>query len=240
MREAIGIHDLPLPSLKEEELALKLFYANLAFQDERYCICWPWKSFPPKLRNNCTLALGRLCTLHSKLSVSQFQEYDGIIKQQLAAGFIEAVPQQQRMMDEAYYLLHRAILQPDKTTKTRIVYNGSPRPSKRENSLNDVIYKGVNMLADLTAVLLRFRFMPVVLFSDIEKAFLQLLIADNDRNYVHFLWFSEYDPVFGSSHVIMYRFTHVAFGIVASLFLMNVVIRFHIDNDQNEFSNQLR
>ena len=39
--EAIGIHDLPLSSLKEEELALKSFYVNLAFQDERYCIRWP-------------------------------------------------------------------------------------------------------------------------------------------------------------------------------------------------------
>ena len=94
--EAIGITDLPLSALKEEEIALQSFYTNLAFQAGRYVIGWPWKSFPPNLRNNYALALGRLRTLHSKLSPAAYAEYDKVMKQQLAVGVIEIVPQQQQ------------------------------------------------------------------------------------------------------------------------------------------------
>ena len=90
------------------------------------------------------------------------------------------------------------------------------------------------MLVDLTAVLLQFRFVTIAILSDIEKAFLQLQIAEEDRTYVRFLWFSR------DGSMVMYWFTRVAFGIVASPFLMNAVIRYHIDNNVNEFSEQVR
>ena len=89
------------------------------------------------------------------------------------------------------------------------------------------------MLADLTAVLLRFRFVTVAILSDIEKVFLQLQIAEEDRTYVRFLWFSR------DGSMVMYWFARVAFGIVTSPFLMNAVIRYHIDNNVNEFSEQV-
>ena len=171
------------------------------------------------MENNYALALGRLRSLHQKLDAEAFSEYDSIIRAQLQEGIIEKVESNEEKRKEAYYLPHKAIFTPEKTTKVRVVYDGSARPSKLKNLLNDVIYKGSNLLENLVAIFLRFRFHRIAILSDIEKAFLQLLIDESDRNYVRFLWFDNYSPLFASSKIVVYRFARVAFSIIASPFL---------------------
>lgn len=233
--ESLGITDVPLSSLKEEEIALNSFYKNLTFVQGRYSIRWPWKCFPPDIKNNYTLALGRLRSLRQKLTPASFKDYDEVIQQQLKLGIIELVPEQEQKASEAFYLPHRAIFTPGKTTPLRVVYDGSARSHKRGKSLNDLMYKGCNLFANLMAISLRFRFSRVVILSDIEKAFLQLLIDQRDRDYVRFLWFSN-----SSSHIpIVYRFTRVAFGIIASPFLLNATLKHHLLTHPNEFTEQL-
>lgn len=105
----MGINKPPKSTLEEEETALKQFYKNLKFIDDRYEICRPWKEFPPNLQNNYGLALGRLRSLQGKLTPELFQSYNVIIEQKLQTGIIEEVPFVKRNINKAHYLPHHAV-----------------------------------------------------------------------------------------------------------------------------------
>ena len=56
---------------------------------------------------------------------------------------------------------------------------------------------------------LRFRAKDIVLISDIEKAFLQVSVAPEQRNYFSFLWFN--DITAENPEIEKYRYTRVHF-----------------------------
>jgi len=86
-----------------------------------------------------------------------------------------------------HYLSHHPVLTPFKnTTKVRIVYDTSARSSKSVNCLNDCLYRGPVSLPDLCGVLLRLRTYPIVILSDVEKAFLQIGIQHTERDVTRF------------------------------------------------------
>ena len=63
-----------------------------------------------------------------------------------------------------------------------------------------------------------------------EKAFLHVQFAEDDRNYVHFLWLSKpEDPE--SKFTILYRFKVVLFGSVSSPFMLNARLQ-HLLNTE--------
>ena len=62
---------------------------------------------------------------------------------------------------------------------------------------------------------------PVLLTSDIEKAFLQVRIKAEERDALRFLWQSP-----GSDDVTVYQFTRALFGLTCSPFLL--VLRFYV------------
>jgi hypothetical protein len=53
-------------------------------------------------------------------------------------------------------------------------------------SLNEYLYRGPVMLKDLCGLLLRFRIPKFAVVADIEKAFLQLGLQNEDRNVTKF------------------------------------------------------
>ncbi len=61
--DTIGITDKPLNEQQQEDAALRQFYENIKLVQGRYMVSWPWRPFPPNLRYNFGLALGRLCSL---------------------------------------------------------------------------------------------------------------------------------------------------------------------------------
>ena len=75
------------------------------------------------------------------------------------AGIIERVPDNELHMSAAFYLPHCAV-----------VYDGSAKSSKSARSLNDEIYKGSNLLANIASVGMRFGTHPVACASD-KKSF---------------------------------------------------------------------
>ena len=74
-------------------------------------------------------------------------------------------------------------------------------------SLNDVLYKGPCLNADLYSLLLKFRVHPIVLTAYIEKAYLQININEEHRDYLRFLWYRNLQE----ESIIRYRFTRVIF-----------------------------
>ena len=230
--ESIGITDVPLSKVQEEQNALDQFYENLKFVENRYQIRWPWREYPPPLQNNFGLAIGRLRSQLRSLSDTLFQAYDKIIRQQLESGIVEEIPKNFHDAPNTYYVPHHAVFTPEKSTPLRIVYDGKTRPAKHLSSINDAIYKGRNILTDLVGVILRFRLQSIAIIADLEKCFHQLSVHPLDRDYVRFLWVHDPKKPPTGDNLRIIRFTRVAFGIVASPFLSNAVLHYHLQ--QNE------
>ena len=112
----------------------------------------------------------------------------------------------------------------------RIVYDAS---AKSEGpSLNDCLCFGPSLAENIVDILLRFRFHPTALVGDIEKAFLMIAIAKEDRDVLRFLWVD--DITKDDPKIMTYRFTRVVIGVTASPFLLSGTIKHHIEKYHEE------
>ena len=75
--------------------------------------------------------------------------------------------------------------------------------------------------------MLRFRVHEVALTADIEKAFLNIEIDPEYRDFLRFLWIDDVDKE--SPEVIVMRFARVVFGVNSSPFILNATIRHHLN-----------
>ena len=146
--------------------------------------------------------------------------YSKIICEQEQRGFIECVSDA-AITGKVHYLPHRAVEKDLSPTPIRIVYDCSCRANKFSASLNDCLMVGPPFLNDLCEVLLWFRNHPIALATDIEKAFLHVVLHEPDRNFTRFLWLS--NPEDPDSKFVTYRFAVVPFGSASSPFMLNAV-----------------
>ena len=78
-------------------------------------------------------------------------------------------------------------------------------------------------------MLLHFRVQSIVLLADIEKAFLQVVIQESDRDVTCFLWFRDLTNLHVAERTLgVYQFCPVPFGIICSPFLLAGTIKYHL------------
>ena len=106
-------------------------------------------------------------------------------------------------------------LEETKRTKLRIVYDASCKSTGA--SLNDCLHTGPTLSQR------SFRTHRKALGGDIEKASLNVSIAEEDRDLLRFLWFDDVKKE--SPRVIILRFTGVVLGLSSSPFLLNATVR---------------
>ena len=147
--------------------------------------------------------------------------YNKILTEQLSKGFIELVTQPDEN-GASHYIPHHPVRKNSPTTPIRIVYDCSCHQSRDHPSLNDCLLTGPPFLNDLTAIILRFRTHRFGISTDIEKAFLHIVLQEKDRNFTRFLWLS--DPTDPNSKFVTYRFCTVLFGSVSSPFMLFAVL----------------
>ena len=222
--------DLDTLGIKEgEESVYERFLEDVSFRDGRYCVRLPWKSPRIMLPDNLELSQRRLYNLLKRLQQSPhiLTQYDEIIRDQLRQGIVEAVdPSDAGPIGATHYLPHHAVIREDKlTTKLRIVYDASARSSGP--SLNDCLYAGPTFSQNILDILLRFCLFRVAVTADVEKAFLMVSVAEEDRNALRFLWVEDIKAQLPRLAVM--RFTRVVFGVSASPFLLNATIRKHVE-----------
>ena len=158
--------------------------------------------------------MNRLKKLKKRLDKTPhlLNEYDKIFDEYLKLGIIEEV-QTQRDTGQVVYLPHEEVVKEDRsTTKLRIVFDASVK-YKDTMSLNDVLYKGPCLNADLYSLLLKFRVYPIVLTADIEEAYLQININEEHRDYLRFLWYRNLQE----ESIIRYRFMSYFWCYVISI-----------------------
>jgi len=227
--DTIGITDLNHSQSKEEEIALAEFEQNIRYEEGRYTVAFPWKYQPSDLPSNYALARGVLTSLLKRYQdrPQYLQTCDSIFQQQLANGIIEEVPGNSQETS-AHYLPFHLVIQPEKSTKVRIVYNGSAKSSKQHLSLNDCLYKGTNLLTQIPAIILRSLLYRIMLIADVEAAYHTLGLHEHDRNYLRFVWVRNYTAPKEQQIVSTYRFARIPFGIITSAFLLAATIYHHL------------
>ena len=62
--------------------------------------------------------------------------------------------------------------------------------------------------------------------ADIEKAFLMITVAEEDRDVLRFLWIEDIECE--TPRISVLHFARVVFGVASSPFLLHATIRHHI------------
>eukprot|EP00794_Sanderia_malayensis_P006437 gene6437-biopygen4765 len=202
---------------------------NISFTGGRYSVGLPWKAGHRPLPSNYLNSLARLNSQMKRLEkeTGVLEKYNGIIMEQLQMGIIEMVPELD-MAEKVHYLSHTTVIRDEaETTKVRIVYDASCRDRKFGVSLNDCLHAGLPLTPLIFDILLRFQEGKVALVGDIEKAFLNIEIDSEDRDCLRFLWFD--NVMADKPKIVTYRFNRVVFGVNSSPFLLNAVLKYHIE-----------
>ena len=189
----------------------------------RYAVGLPWKeNAKERLVNNRPSALRRLNSLSARLmrDPDLKERYDGYFQDMLDEGVIEEVKEDSDQ-NPVFYLPHHPVIKESSTsTKVRPVFDASCK-GYNKISLNDCMDAGPNYLPDLPALLIRFRRWQYALSADIQKAFLQVEVHEQDRDVHRFLW----DV---NNQIKDMRFTRVPFGNKGSPFLLMATIKHHL------------
>ena len=190
----------------------------------------PWKGNLPLLPANERGSRRRLNNLTTKLQRDGLtNEYDAIIREQKECGVVEPADGPARGVE--FYIPHKAVIRETaETTKLRIVYDASARANPDVPSLNDCMYPGPPLQNKLRDVLIHQRAYPVVVIGDIQKAFLQVRIRENERDALQFHWRCKED-----SEVQTLRFTRALFGLAPSPFLLAGVIEQHLSSWEEKY-----
>ncbi|UYV67983.1 hypothetical protein LAZ67_5002699 [Cordylochernes scorpioides] len=152
-----------------------------------------------------------------------YEKYDTIFEEWEKERFIEEVEDK---WEECSYLPHRPVLKDSHTTPIRPVFDGSCK-KKGLPSLNQCLGKGDNLIELIPDLLLRFRLGKYGIIADMRKAFLQIQVREEDREFLRFLWWKK-----DQKTLKFYRHCRVVFGLTSSPFLLAATIKYHLSLPQ--------
>ncbi len=70
---------------------------------------------------------------------------------------------------------------------------------------------------------------PVAVGADLEKAFLQVGLQEEDRDVTRFFWLKDPKLPTLDENIQVYRFKRVCFGIKPSPFLLEITVKYHLN-----------
>ena len=113
------------------------FMESIFFNGARYSVKLPWKEGHDSLPSNYELSLSRVKSQIRKLRKESkvLEEYDAVIKEQLASGVIETVTELEKA-DQVHYIPHLAVVRREaSTTKVHVLYHASAKVRKGEGDI---------------------------------------------------------------------------------------------------------
>ncbi|EFP00902.1 hypothetical protein CRE_10685 [Caenorhabditis remanei] len=219
----------------------EFFKRTVVKKNGRYYVRIPYKNGHPVLPDNFSIALKRLTSVHRNSSKEILKMIDEVFKDQLQKGIIEEVDPKKYTQFLVHYNPHQPVITPQKTTtKCRVVIDGGSH-YKGKPSLNDVIHQGPVILPDLVDMLIRFRAGKYAMISDVEKAFLQVFLSEQDREVTRVLWIRDLEKPLTEENIVTYHFTRVLFGLNVSPFLLGATILFHLaSHPEKELAEEMK
>ncbi|XP_065356180.1 uncharacterized protein LOC135950572 [Calliphora vicina] len=160
--------------------------------DGRYIVTLPFKpEFPEKLSLGSSKQNVRAQFLRTEASLlrkPQIKEmYDEVVKEYLVLGHMRPIVETSSSISSCYLPHHPVIKLDRKTTKLRVVFNASNRTSSGL-SLNDCLFVGPTLQADLVLLILRWRFFRYVFNCDITQMYRQIRLDQSHTPFQRILF----------------------------------------------------
>ena len=210
---------------------IKQFKDSIELINGEYHVDLVWHDNVNKVQSNHSIALNVLDRVSNKLENSQkLHEYVEIFKDLEQEGVIERIKVNPKEFYKYVWIPHRPVFKDSETstTKMRPVFNASLKTKKGTPSLNEASYCGINLMKDMTELLMLFRTNKYTYTADIRRAFLMIkFLKIQDRN--RFCFFLK-----DGDQLICFRFTTIIFGFNASPFILNYVLQYHINTFAND------
>ena len=241
--ENIGAEVTQKPEVTSLQEVMKNYQdSNIRLDDNKFIAKLPWKDDHPELPTNENIARKRTQGVIQRLrrDPKMLKMYADIISDQEKRGFIEKIDASESHVTTSriHYIPHHPVKKESSTTPIRIVYDCSCRQNAESPSLNDCLSSSPPQLNKLTDILTRFRLGKYAITSDIEKAFLQIELDEEDRDATRFFWLS--DPSDPESRLETYRFKVLLFGATCSPFILNATLLKHLSLYPNNTSDMLQ
>ena len=205
----------------------KEFQENIAkTSDGRYEVGVPWIPGAKLSNTNEEPSRRRLHNVERKRKRNEELkiEYDNIVYEQIEKSIVEKAPEQPTG-ERVFYMPHKPVVRESATsTKVRMVFDASAKPHLLANSVNECMHTGPPLQPLLWDIMIRARMSSDILLADLQKAFLQIAIKEEDRDAFFFLF-----NINGKEEHL--RFTRVSFGAEASPFMLGATL-------QHQFSEQ--
>ncbi|GFX79346.1 integrase catalytic domain-containing protein [Trichonephila clavipes] len=230
-------------SCDPDDQAIQHFKSSVRFNSGRYEVGFPWKSHTQELNDNFSVAEKRVKPLTRRFirDPTLYIQYSEILKEYESQGIIERVLETEKPTDRAvFYLPHQAVFRQESlTTKMRIVFHASSHEDGQP-SLNDCIWSGENLNPNIFHLIISFRLNTIAITADIERAFLQISLRDEDRDAVRFLFpdirSNQTDPY----KFQVYRFKRVMFGVNQQLKCLTLVYVDDVISGADDISQALK
>lgn len=163
------------------------------------------------------------------------KEYTSFFTYFIRKGYAEKVPQHHLDGEDGklWYIPHSGVRYPKKATE-RVVFDCSAE--FMGTSLNSQLLPGHNLTSLLFGVLTRFRQEPVAFIWDILFMFYQVNVAEDDKNFLHFLWWSESNV---SQETVEFRMAVHLFGAVFSTSCASYALRKAAEDNHAHFSPEV-
>ena len=222
--ESVGCSENKVESSDYDNAKIDEFKKGITFQDNKYNVGLVWNECIENVQSNSEIAIAILNNVVSKLQKKNLlSAYQDVFNKHLEDGIIEKITVDPKEYCNHVWIPHRPIIRThdNVTTKIRPVFNCSLKVNDSP-SINESAYAGVNLMTDLTKLLLYFRSNKFVMISDIKQAFLQIFLKnDFDKNRFSFFMYE-------NNQLITYRYKTIIFGLNASPFILNYVIKHHV------------
>ena len=229
-KEMLGVH--PEEMHKNDKICVEKFKKEVYYDriNKRYEIALPWNENKWQLPTNINVAYSRMRQLQVKfIKVPEFGKvYEKHVLNLEKENYIEEVTENTITGEIIHFLPHTGIIKDDSvTTALRMVMDGSSKRTASEFSLNDVLYTGPNLITEITKCIIKLRCGEYAATSDMEKAFLKLIVKIKDRDALRFFFPTDIFDL--TSTMKIYRYKVVLFGASCSPFLLAAVIQKHLE-----------
>ena len=230
---------------RNDKICMDNFKENVIYdaKNKNYTVALPWNENRLLLPTNANLAFSRMRQLQTKFMKNpEFgKTYEKHIVNLEKEDYIEEVTESTITGDIIHYLPHNGIIREDSATTTlRMVMDGSSKVNASEFSLNNCLYTGPNLVAEITKCIIKMRCGKFAASSDIEKAFLKILVRIDDRDALRFFFPKDIFDL--TCPMIVYRYKVVLFGASCSPFLLAAVVQKHLEvmlKDDQDFAKNL-